>query len=180
MHQLSLEEDPQYEYQHPVVQVDSEQMNPSSSNIPLPTITYPDSNTPASAYRVTTCTSPYVNVYINNHSPVRFTLDTGATVNMIHESAARQFGLHITPSTQTATQADGKSEIEIVGETRFTVSRDDKVLAFEGLVARKMDTEVLAGIPFLAANDISVHPAKKLVKIGETPYPYGSLSLIHI
>ena len=142
MYQLNLEgDDQQYEFQHPVIHQfeHPEQTNLPTPNAPLPTITYPDTNTSASAFRVTTCPSPYLNVYVNNQSPVKFIIDTGATVNMIHESTANQFGLLITPSTQTATQADGKSEIEIVGETRFSVRRDDKLLEFEGLVARKMD-----------------------------------------
>jgi hypothetical protein len=101
-----------------------------------------------SVSRVSICPSPYLNVYFG-HEPLRFTLDTGATVNMIHLNVVKQLNLHITPSTQTATQADGRSEIEIVGETRFSVTRDNRILQFEGLIAKKMDTDVLAGIPYL-------------------------------
>ena len=51
--------------------------------------------------------------------------------------------------------------------------RDNKDLQFEGLVAKNMDTDVLAGIPFLAANDISIHPARNVVMVGNIHYPYG-------
>ena len=87
-------------------------------------------------------------------------------MNMIHEAIATQLGLDIVPSSQIATQADGKSEIEIIGETRFSVTRDNQPLHFEGLVARRMDTDVLAGIPFIGYNNISIHPAINIVKIG--------------
>ena len=130
---------------------------------------------PPSAKRVTTSPSPYLNVFVNQ-SIVKFTLDTGATVNMIHESVAKQLGLHISPSSQIATQADGKSEIDILGEVRFNVTRDNIPLYFEGLVARKMDTDVLAGIPFIAKNNISIHPARNVVMINDSSYPYGSSS----
>ena len=123
--------------------------------------------------RVITRASPYLNVF-HDHSPIKFTLDTGATVNMIHENTARQLGLTITPSSQIATQADGKSGLDIIGETRFQVTRDNLTLHFEGLVASKMDTEVLAGIPFIAHNNISIHPAINVVKINDNQYPYGS------
>jgi hypothetical protein len=127
----------------------------------------------ASSKRVTTCPSPYLNVFYF-HNPIRLTLDTGATVNMIHESVANQLGLVISPSNQIATQADGKSELKILGEVRFQVQRDDQLLHIEGLVARNMDTEILAGIPFIAQNDISIHPANNMVMIKGTCYPYGS------
>jgi len=127
---------------------------------------------PSSVNRVSTLPSPFLNVFFKQHA-VKFTLDTGATVNMIHESIAKQLGLRILPSSQIATQADGKSEITIVGETRFCVNRDNVDLQFEGLVAKNMDTDVLAGIPFLAANNISIHPAKSVVMVGDVLYPYG-------
>ena len=58
----------------------------------------------------------------------------------------------------------------------MTGVRDNVPLHFEGLVAKNMDTEVLAGIPFFTQNDISVHPARKLVMIGKSTYPYGGTS----
>ena len=108
----------------------------NAQGAPLPSTEYQHTEqTPLpTSRRVITCASPYLNVF-HHHTPIKFTLDTGATVNMIHESIAHQLGLTVTPSTQIATQADGKSEIDIVGETRFQVTRDDLILHFEGLVA---------------------------------------------
>ena len=39
-----------------------------------------------------------------------------------------------------------------------------------------MDTEVLAGIPFIVSSNISIHPAKNIVMINDNSYPYGSSS----
>ena len=138
---------------------------------------FPIEDVPKISRRVTTCPSPYLNVFYG-HEPLRLTLDTGATVNMIHLNLVRQLNLQISPSSQIATQADGRSEIEIVGETRFSVTRDDRVLHFEGLIAKKMDTDVLAGIPFISKNNISIHPASNLVRVDDIPYRYGSTSAV--
>ena len=177
MSQLDLDEESQFPHQpDPMIQQILHQpaMQPQSSRAMYdPNITLVDQATLPSIGRVTTCPSPYLNVFYH-HSPIRFTVDTGATVNMIHEAIANQLGLDIVPSSQIATQADGKSEIEIIGETRFSVTRDNQPLHFEGLVARRMDTDVLAGIPFIAQNNISIHPAINVVKIGDRSYPYGN------
>ena len=63
----------------------------------------------------------------------------------------------------------------MIGETRTSFSRGGKVFEFEGLVVEDLDVEILAGTPFMEANDIAVRPAKRLVTLGDgTTYSYGS------
>ena len=102
------------------------------------------------------------------------TIDSGATGNMIRASTAQKLGAKVTKSSQLAHQADGSSTLQILGETRLTFSRDDHELFFEGLVVKNLDTDILAGIPFMQKNDISIRPAKYQIRIGnDSIYTYG-------
>lgn len=50
---------------------------------------------------------------------------------------------------------------------------------FEGLVVENLDVDVLAGTPFMEANDIAVRPVERQVLLGNsTIYVYGSHKLI--
>ena len=82
----------------------------------------------------------------------------------------------IEKSTQTALQADGVTPLNIVGETHINLSRGKKTLKLEALVVDDLDVDILAGIPFMTVNDISVRPAKQQIMINEsTLVYYGSL-----
>ena len=130
-----------------------------------------EANPPNQISRVTTKPSPYLNVYYNDFI-VKTVLDTGATVSLINERLAKYLGLKISPSSQSATQADGKSDLEIIGETRFSMSRKNLTLYFEGLVVRDLEVDVLAGIPFMEHNDIGVWPSRKQIWIGSQQVLY--------
>ena len=47
-----------------------------------------------------------------------------------------------------------------MGKIPLIVSHADKQLALDALVVDDLDEDVLAGTPFLIANDISVRPTK--------------------
>ena len=112
--------------------------------------------------RVSTKQSPHFKAFYK-HYPVQLTLDTGAETSMIKSSLARSISAPITKSSQQALQADSLTLLAVVGETRLVLSRADKHLALDALVVD--DVDVLAGTPFLIANDISVRPAKCQVRI---------------
>ena len=105
---------------------------------------------------------------------VRVTIDSGATCNMIRASTVKRLGANIKASSQSARQADFHSPLEVIGETRITFTREKYELCFEGLVMENLDVEILAGTPFMEANDISVRPARRTVLICDTSYTYGS------
>ena len=129
-----------------------------------------DSNTTPSnqVSRVTTKPSPFLNAYYYDFV-VRTVLDTGATVNLINERLANYLGLPITPSSLSATQADWKSDLNVVGEARFSLTRNNVTLYFEGLVIRDLEVDVLGGIPFFEHNDIGMWPKRKQIWIGNQP-----------
>lgn len=123
--------------------------------------------------RVNVTQSPYLHVFFNHH-PLRLTIDTGAETNMIKASLASYIGAKITKSSQLALQADGRTPLSIIGETRLLLSRNGQSLILEALVVVDLDVDILAGTPFMTRNDIAVRPAKHEVIIaGSDVVPYG-------
>lgn len=103
---------------------------------------------PVSSSRIQVRRSPYVDTF-HGHIPIRLTIDSGATGNMMRASTATKLNAKITGSSQSAHQADGSSPLTVLGETRLQFTLDGHELYFEGLVVENLDTEVLAGIPFM-------------------------------
>ena len=120
------------------------------------------------AYRVQTRQSPYMDVF-HGHRVVRITIDSGATGNMIRHSTAKHLGCPIISSAQSVQQADGSSQLQVVGEIRTSFTRDNTDFTFEGLVVEDLDVEVLAGAPFMEAIDVAVRPAKREVYLAMAP-----------
>lgn len=94
---------------------------------------------------------------------------------MIRASSVTILGTRISGSSQSAHQADGSSPLTVIGEARLTFTRDSHDLLFEGLVVENIDTEILAGIPFIEKNDVSIRPSRRGVILGDNHvYTYGS------
>lgn len=128
------------------------------------------------ACRVQVEQSPYIALF-HKHVPVQITLDSGATGNMIKHAAACQLGAKINNTKQSASQADGSSRLDVIGETNFVLTRDNHSFKFDGLVVRQLDVDILGGVPFMKTNDILIRPAKSLVTVGGClNYPYASES----
>ncbi|VDI45491.1 Hypothetical predicted protein [Mytilus galloprovincialis] len=128
-----------------------------------------------SVNRVQVRQSPYLDVF-HTHYNTRLTIDSGATGNMLRASAAKRMGIEIKSSSQSAHQADGSSPLKVIGEVHTNFTRDGRELHFEGLVVETLDVDILAGIPFMEKNDISIRPAKRQVILGNnTVYTYGSV-----
>ena len=119
-----------------------------------------------SARRVQPHPSPYLPVHCAEH-PLRVTLDTGAEINLVRVTVAAHIGASVKRSTQTAHQADGHSQLSVVGETTLCLTRGPHVLTLHALVVESLDVDVLAGTPFMSLNDVSVRPAEGTVSIGD-------------
>jgi len=115
-----------------------------------------------STRRVQVSLSPTVDMFYK-HNRLTVTLDTGAETNMIRESSVRKIGATIIKSNQLAFQADGKSPLHIKGETNLTLSYNNKQFTLNALVVESLDVEILAGMPFLNSNDITIRPAQNQV-----------------
>ena len=114
--------------------------------------------------RVSTKSSSQLKAFFNQHA-VLLTLDTGAETSMIKASLARSLGLTIEKSSQQALQADGTTPLAVIGEIHTFLSRSNKRLALNALVVEDLDVDILAGIPFLITNDISIRPATQQLTI---------------
>ena len=117
--------------------------------------------------RVQVKQSSYLDTFYKQY-PIRVTIDSGAETNLLKSSVAQRVGAKITPSTQTALQADGSTPLNVRGETTLTVHRENIDLSLHALVVDDIDVDVLAGVPFMATNDVAVRPARHQVIIGDT------------
>ena len=57
------------------------------------------------------------------------------------------------------------------------MSRDSVELKLEALVVNDLDINILAGIPFMTANDISLRPSRQQILIGDSQVVYYCQSL---
>ena len=115
--------------------------------------------------RVSAKQSPHFSAFYRQH-PLELTLDTGAETSMIKASVACTINATIVKTSQQALQADGVTTLSVVGETHLALSRADKRLTLDALVVEDLDVDILAGTPFMIANDVSaVRPAKRQVVI---------------
>ncbi|KAI2646459.1 Type III pantothenate kinase [Labeo rohita] len=128
---------------------------------------------PKAVQRVHIMQSPCLEAF-HGQVPVRLTIDSGATVNMIRAAYAIKLGFRVSSSTQSARQANGSSPLKVVGKIRTHFQRDRHMLFFDGLVVENLDSDILAGIPFMECNNISICPARHQVCVGSDTYEYGT------
>ena len=103
-----------------------------SSDLAVPPV---QSGEPA-ALRVSIVQSPVLHTFYLQH-PVRLTLDTGATSNMVR-----------------ARQGDGVTPMDVIGEVHCSLTRGQWIFELDALVVRQLDVDILAGNPFMVCNDI--------------------------
>lgn len=125
----------------------------------------------SSVRRVDVVESPVLNCFYNEH-PVKLTLDTGATTNLVTLDFAKSVDLPVKPTSQSAYQADGVTPLDVVGEVHCSLTRGETVLWLDALVVRKLDTPVLVGNPFHVSNDIGTRPKKRQIIIGGSDVVY--------
>ena len=92
-----------------------------------------------------------------NKKVAQLAIDSGCEGDCIRVDEAKRLGIPIFPLDHTdknATQADGKSQLDIVGKAKFNPNRDKLSLAFDGYVVRHLQSPILCGAPFLERNKI--------------------------
>ena len=129
-------------------------------------IASPSSSSEASIRRVDIRSSPVLKFKVNC-SPTTITLDSGSEVDIIAEDECNELGVKILRSSQRARLANGETQLEIVGEAHFIAVWGHHKLKFGGLVAKTLDSPILAGMPFLEQNDISIRYSSKTVYFGD-------------
>ena len=124
-----------------------------------------DDDTP-SARRVDVVGSPMLEVSVKGKTAVMIK-DCGAEANLITEKECKRLNIEILPTRQRAKMADGKTQLDIIGEAHFIAKRDHHSLKFGGLVVRQLDSPILAGMPFLLQNDISINYSTNTIYLGQ-------------
>ena len=77
-------------------------------------------------------------------------------------------GAPIKNTTHNALQADGITPLYSIGEVHLTVSRNKQILHLDALMVNDLDVDVLAGMPFMKHNDVSIRSSKNQVAIGDS------------
>lgn len=116
--------------------------------------------------RVKVVPSPIMGVYVNDNS-ADITLDSGSEIDLMTETEANRLRLPWIPSRQGASQADGDSPLQVVGEVEFKCVRGHHSFKFHGLVVKKLNCPILAGMPFLYMNDVFTRPSKGTIYLGD-------------
>ena len=113
--------------------------------------------------RVTIRQSPRINVTIHNtHASVL--IDTGATGDMIRLDLCLEIGLRIHPTPPSASQADGESKLNVVGEVHTTMITENNVrLELQAVVVKNLKAGVIVSEAFLENHQIVIDiPRRRL------------------
>ena len=102
------------------------------------------------------------------------TIDSGSEGNCIRLDTCQKLNLKILPldrdDRSVPTQADGKSLLEIVGQTEFLAVRGKVSLHWTGYVAKTLSAAILCGGPFIEENKIVQELHNKRVVIDSKHY----------
>ena len=124
-------------------------------------------------HKVDIMSSPFLMMSYGCHV-IPLLLDSGAETNLIGLECAESLNLPVSKTTACASQADGTSDLKIIGEVHVKLSRGNKQYQFDALVANKLTDKVIAGLPFLELHDIYSRPSKKTIYIGKEEVPYDA------
>ena len=124
-------------------------------------------------HKVDIMSSPFLMMNYGCHV-IPLLLDSGAETNLIGLECAESLNLPVSKTTACASQADGTSDLKIIGEVHVKLSRGNKQYQFDALVANKLTDKVIAGLPFLELHDIYSRPSKKTIYIGKEEVPYDA------
>ena len=120
-------------------------------------ISHLDSKNPIKIEALPICKVQTISATINGQNEI-FTIDSGSEGNCIKYDTCKKLSLPVFPldhdDRSVPTQADGKSVLDIVGQTKFTANRGNVTFYFTGFVARKLSTSILCGGPFIEQNKI--------------------------
>ena len=103
---------------------------------------------------------------------VHITIDGGATVSFITVEKAKSMKMTIYETSQDAIQADGVSQLVIVGEVHEVFSRNKVNLTFDALVCENLNgTDILGGMNFLYDNSVVPDARRQTISVGKMVFP---------
>lgn len=116
--------------------------------------------------RVDVFASPVLNTTVNNKIS-KWTLDSGSESDCITEEECTRLKLKWRPTKHTATQGDGWTPLNTIGEIHFVAWYGHHQLIFNGLVVKSLQTPVLAGMPFHIVNNVQVNYCKSVITLDD-------------
>ena len=91
------------------------------------------------------------------HVDASAVMDTGSTGNMIQLDIVEMANIRVYPTSHTAEQADGYSNLQVVGEIHTNITIDDDLtLPLSAVVVRSLKEDMLLGTPFMKKNKITI------------------------
>ena len=123
--------------------------------------------------RVSIKQSPRINVIIMN-THVSVLVDTGATGDIIRLDVCIEMGLRIEPTSHSASQADGESQLNVVGEVHTTMITENNVrLELHAVVVRTLKASVIVSKAFLEHHKVVIDIPCRLVLPDERIIPFA-------
>ena len=99
--------------------------------------------------RVCVMRSPAFCVKINSYD-VSAVIDTGSTGSMIKLDIVEMTNLRVYPTQHTAEQADGYSNLQVIGEVHTHITLDDNLtLPLSAVVVRSLKEDILIRTSFM-------------------------------
>ena len=111
------------------------------------------SESQVSVKKVSTAASPNFSAFYE-HNPVLIICDSGATSSLIRHNFALKLQMPISPTSHSASQADGKTHMKACGEVHVRLARGALSSQLQAVVVSDLDCDILAGVPFMRDNNI--------------------------
>ena len=115
--------------------------------------------------------SPYFFAFHNSHT-VHVVVDSGAQSSLVSSAFLRRAGIDIEPTLHRARAVD-KSPISLSGEVRINLEFGELELPISALVVEKLDSDILAGVPWCKEHKVVVDFSKEVVQIKNITIRYG-------
>lgn len=87
-------------------------------------------------------------------STVTMLLDSGAEINLISYETVHHFQIKLHTASQRVMQADGITPLPVAGEVHITLTFGSCQLSYDAIAVHSLEGQILAGMPFLKANNI--------------------------
>ena len=98
-----------------------------------------------------------------NDEVLHLTIDNGCTGNIIRLNVVERLNIMMKPTKIKAKLADDKTYLEVVGEIDINLTRGKTSFKFEAIVVTQLGPDILAGTPFMKANDVMTDFVNELV-----------------
>ena len=110
-----------------------------------------------------------------NDEVLHLTIDSGCTGNIIRLNVVERLNIMMKPTKIKAKLADDKTYLEVVGEIDINLTRGKTSFKFEAIVVTQLGPDILAGTPFMKANDVMTDFVNELVIVQKKyRYPFTS------